>query len=805
MVSGRPVSVLSNYPHSFTQTRLVMQRILLLAGWLLLPAFLYSQTTTAKYFLKTLNCDQGTTMCFDAGGNLWVGARSQGRIQLAKMSADGALLDEVRINIDGGLNNLVEIIADSEGKIVGAGTFGDGFSGGFAFRYDPVTRKILWQKDLQGDLITIAGIVEKGPGGAFAVLSNTFGIDSPAELIVLNRNDGTLANVSTRAYSYNSYKLFNAAVYHQGAIYTTGTDEVNKPGELRIGISKINAINGVPEWTRFSQRDVNLSLGDMIGQDILVDNDSLVTAALGGPEGNPSSLTQAFLQKNALNGDLFWAKRYLLPEMNSIVVEEVLNLPDGYLLFGEAYAGPQQYFFLLKTDKNGEPKWAKRIGKEWAVDVPQLAYQSQILATSTGLFVLTDATESAVKKTYLIKTDLNGSIKGCDYVQPTPVVAFPILNPVNEKATLNSSSSTSFISGVSADLLTNPVLSVATQCTADDTITQTPSKVSIVCPANVSVTLPSGQTSMVVTYGQPTAATTCQSPALALFRAKGPASGSAFAQGVTQVCYQASDDCGASATCCFNVAVQAAPPPPGAGTPCETKSSGCLTFDLYAIKLDASSGRTYRIQVTNKCTGELQSVAIQLPDGTNAISPLNGATYTASSGRAYEVRTPNASPFYSIRFKLKPGSAGTGNTDLFEYKLPTQSAAPYILIFAKLANGDSYQAHLSTSGCPLVSGAEEEGLLDRSAEGLSADELLRIFPNPTPGSVSVTLPESWVGAAARLSVRNAQGQLVMETEAPVGGDTFPLNLPLGLSNGLYYVVAQTADGKMVAARCVVER
>lgn len=52
-----------------------MQRILLLAGWLLLPAFLYSQTTTAKYFLKTLNCDQGTTMCFDAGGNLWVGAR----------------------------------------------------------------------------------------------------------------------------------------------------------------------------------------------------------------------------------------------------------------------------------------------------------------------------------------------------------------------------------------------------------------------------------------------------------------------------------------------------------------------------------------------------------------------------------------------------------------------------------------------------------------------------------------------------------------------------------------------------------
>ena len=66
--------------------------------------------------------------------------------------------------------------------------------------------------------------------------------------------------------------------------------------------------------------------------------------------------------------------------------------------------------------------------------------------------------------------------------------------------------------------------------------------------------------------------------------------------------------------------------------------------------------------------------AIQIPDGLVAEAPANNSVYHSEDGRAYDVRNPNYSPFYSIRFKSQMDSISNGQSDIFSYTLPAQSA-----------------------------------------------------------------------------------------------------------------------------------
>lgn len=80
-----------------------------------------------------------------------------------------------------------------------------------------------------------------------------------------------------------------------------------------------------------------------------------------------------------------------------------------------------------------------------------------------------------------------------------------------------------------------------------------------------------------------------------------------------------------------------------------------------------------------------------------------------------------------------------------------------------------------------------------------------ITPNPTSGALSLRLPESWQGQSVRISVLNAQGQLVQEVEIPTAdGAPLPLTLAAELSRGLYYLLAQTPEGQRAAVRCVLK-
>ena len=88
---------------------------------------------------------------------------------------------------------------------------------------------------------------------------------------------------------------------------------------------------------------------------------------------------------------------------------------------------------------------------------------------------------------------------------------------------------------------------------------QTVTTVDLFCPADQIATAGVGQNSTIVNWVEPTASTTCPNGSISITQIAGPANGTAFPLGITEVRYQAMDGCGNVAFCTFNVTVDNSP------------------------------------------------------------------------------------------------------------------------------------------------------------------------------------------------------------------------------------------------------
>lgn len=312
---------------------------------------------------------------------------------------------------------------------------------------------------------------------------------------------------------------------------------------------------------------------------------------------------------------------------------------------------------------------------------------------------------------------------------------------------------------------------------------------SISCPPNITVTAPGGSGAAIVNYPLPTATSDCPCPGIALELTAGLPSGSAFPVGNTLVCFRATDSCAISLTCCFTVEVS------GAETACDVKTIGCVKYELLTITQNAALEKTYRIRVTNNCPDKLSYTAIQLPNGLKATEPADNSLYTAPGGRQYLVRNPNASPFYSIRFRSTTDSIAGGASDIFQYTLPAQAAPTFIHLTSRLEPQAYYEAHLNTFGCPIGATPQPKP---------AAGYFLRVFPNPTGGVLYADL-SAWKGREVRLRVLNSHGQEVMEAALTADAAPQPLVLPERLTSGLYALDVLTTEGERAVVRFVLER
>ncbi|HRI60346.1 MAG TPA: T9SS type A sorting domain-containing protein, partial [Saprospiraceae bacterium] len=328
-------------------------------------------------------------------------------------------------------------------------------------------------------------------------------------------------------------------------------------------------------------------------------------------------------------------------------------------------------------------------------------------------------------------------------------------------------------------------------------LTDPNASVSIDCIDDINVATQAGTGPIVINYALPVTASDCPCPGIGLALTEGLPSGSLFPITTTKVCYQAGDSCGNTATCCFNVTVREE-------LPCDVKEIGCMKYELLDIKRHASTLKlTYRIRVTNYCANKMIYTVIQIPDGMVAEAPDNNSIFTSEDGRDYDVRNPNFSPFYSLRFKSKNDSISSGNSDIFEYTLPPQADVDYIHVSSRLNPQIFYEAYLNTFNCPVEIVNDKPGLRTDLTTFEKASNL-RIFPNPTDGVLSIDLSD-WQGQRIHVQVFDSRGQQVQQSALTAGGAPHELQLPDHLVTGLYLLEIVTESGEKRSARVVVQR
>jgi hypothetical protein len=268
---------------------------------------------------------------------------------------------------------------------------------------------------------------------------------------------------------------------------------------------------------------------------------------------------------------------------------------------------------------------------------------------------------------------------------------------------------------------------------------------------------------------------------------------------MTEVCYTAKDSCGSTDNCCFNVVVREE----GA---CDTKTIGCMKYDILSITANAQQRYTYRIRVTNNCSNKLSYTAIQLPDGVTAVSPATNTIYESPEGRDYLVRNPNFTPFYSIRFKTTTDSIANGQSTTFQYTLPAQNHPTYIHIMSRLEPQVYYEAHLNTFNCPIGVTQSTGNRDDDSGayRALETDKTLWLYPNPTSGLLFADVSD-WAGEQVALRVFDARGQMVQFSEIIAADAAHTLQVSETLPNGLYFLEMSAENGDREVVRFVVER
>ncbi|MBX2890571.1 MAG: HYR domain-containing protein [Saprospiraceae bacterium] len=337
------------------------------------------------------------------------------------------------------------------------------------------------------------------------------------------------------------------------------------------------------------------------------------------------------------------------------------------------------------------------------------------------------------------------------------------------------------------------------------------------CPPDLT-TVATGSTGTNVTFNAPVATTTCPSGAT-VTQISGPTSGSQFPVGTTEVCFAATDTCGNADTCCFKVIVNTAPPTP---TNCDEKIIGCIKYELLDITLDANKNRTYRIRVTNNCASKMVYTAFQLPNGIVAKAPANNSIYTAPSGREYAVRNPNFSPFYSIRFMSSgPDSISNGQSDIFSYTLPPQIAPDYIHVIVRVTPKVFYEAHLNTFDCVPIVNATSPGQVDKQHyadatqldDGAEAqndatqalpDAPLKVYPNPSAGSLSVDL-SPWKGQSVKVLLMNGQGNAISILNTEANNAPFSFDVAGDLPKGLYFIQVVPSQGNRKVQQFILQR
>ncbi|MEQ1745012.1 MAG: HYR domain-containing protein [Saprospiraceae bacterium] len=383
-----------------------------------------SQSNVQTNFFLQLDLERGYVLCPTGTGNLYLAGMRNVDMVLIEMTPEANIVSSRYIDVGNtGLDAISNLIVDSEGNLVITGNLReDSLGNGYIFRYDPTLRKTLWAKIFGGNQSLVHGVLENGPGGNFLVYANVnTAASSDTEFFQLERGTGNMVPGTAWRYTAGSAINFHAMTMHNGSLYATGyyADGTQFNGTRHL-LAQINPNTGAVVWSRLGHIGPNTD-ARLYGNSITAQGAAVVAAYSGNRAFNDLGQTRVYLQKSTIDGAYVWHKEYDFTQWADEWAEEVVNLPDGYMVYGRKWAANE--LFLMKIDLFGNLLWVRKFKHESTTKLITTA-QGQMVAMGSFVFATGFSNNGpGVEHSFVLKNDSKGTTAPtCPIYQQTPVL-----------------------------------------------------------------------------------------------------------------------------------------------------------------------------------------------------------------------------------------------------------------------------------------------------------------------------------------------------------------------------------------------
>ncbi len=429
-------------------------RIFLFIAFIIISNYSQAQSTGCdSTFIQTFGTtnynERGYSLVDGKDGHIYLGGSQAGEIVILKLTNLGKLVWSKKIfSNDGTIKLLSQIILDSDGHLTGCGFLGDALSGGipFVFRINLSTQSIIWYSQINMSGTFIRGLVEIGIGKNFLLLSDSQAPNN-MELIEIDRVSGNIANLGImNTFDLGAADTFNEGVVKDGFLYLCGRyTDGGGFDNMRTGLSKIKLPEYVLEWSVISHVQ-SFNTARLYAQDLVIDDNTIITISSGDDDGSGLSNTNFFLQKTDLDGKVIWIKKYDATGIANEFIEEIVNLPDGFLLYGRTSFTAPSNLIVIKLSKNGDVIWGKSIDFQYFDNFNQVASgQAKAIVINEHYYftAYTKSSSAGNEDILFFKLNRSGEIKDscANVVSDINVQVSPVFNPTVNKVFLKQTSS----------------------------------------------------------------------------------------------------------------------------------------------------------------------------------------------------------------------------------------------------------------------------------------------------------------------------------------------------------------------------
>lgn len=364
---------------------------------------------------------------------LYVGGLKNDSAVIIRMQAGGEI-DWTRTFkiVEGHPNRINGMFVDADGMIGVAGTAGTETAGGnvFIFRYNPNTNSLLWSFELESTSASFcSGMIEMGVGGNY-LLANNPTVPNDAELIEFDKGTGDIVSQFSKHYDLGSSETIFDLVFHNGALY--GAARFTDGGglsKMRNTLLKINPDDGSIDWITLGHRPQSAT-ARLYTSDLVIDQEQIYSVITGDADGTSIDVTEIFVQKTNLQGDVAWIKKYDLPGTNDWL-DEIIYSDNGFIIMARNRSAPSD-IELFKIDRSGNVLWAKKFDYT-ANDNSILlgAVMSQIVEFDSHIYFTAISESNGQNDMILVRTDLQGEINDtCSISSPINVIVSDVINAV---------------------------------------------------------------------------------------------------------------------------------------------------------------------------------------------------------------------------------------------------------------------------------------------------------------------------------------------------------------------------------------